>query len=44
MQDIKSDLSIKEALAREESFFRNHPVGCNEFCYYFSAYFLLTCL
>ncbi|KAL5221677.1 hypothetical protein ABZP36_026390 [Zizania latifolia] len=28
-QDIKSDLSIKEALAREESFFRTHPAYNN---------------
>ncbi|XP_015614247.1 dynamin-related protein 3B isoform X1 [Oryza sativa Japonica Group] len=33
-QDIKSDLSIKEALAREESFFRNHPAynGLAQYC------------
>ncbi|KAF0927777.1 hypothetical protein E2562_036198 [Oryza meyeriana var. granulata] len=33
-QDIKSDLSIKEALAREESFFRTHPAynGLAQYC------------
>uniref|UniRef100_A0A0D3EXY7 Dynamin-related protein 3A-like n=1 Tax=Oryza barthii TaxID=65489 RepID=A0A0D3EXY7_9ORYZ len=33
-QDIKSDLSIKEALACEESFFRNHPAynGLAQYC------------
>jgi hypothetical protein len=29
-QDINSDLSIKDALAREEKFFRTQPVRCPE--------------
>jgi hypothetical protein len=29
-QDINSDLSIKDALAREEKFFRTQPVCCPE--------------
>ena len=33
MQDINSDLSIKDALAREEKFFRTQPVCCSRVCF-----------
>jgi hypothetical protein len=38
MQDINSDLSIKDALAREEKFFRTQPVCCSRVCYFFFVF------
>uniref|UniRef100_A0A453GC44 Dynamin-type G domain-containing protein n=2 Tax=Aegilops tauschii subsp. strangulata TaxID=200361 RepID=A0A453GC44_AEGTS len=43
-QDINSDVSVKQALAREESFFRSHPVCCSEVHCFFSLcsfYFII---
>jgi hypothetical protein len=40
MQDINSDLSIKDALAREEKFFRTQPVCRSKLLFLFFSVFL----
>jgi hypothetical protein len=38
VQDINSDLSIKDALAREEKFFRTQPVCCSTVAIFVFSY------